>query len=73
MTLNQAVDKMRGAVGTPVTLEDRPRQGQGRHPMDVKLNRAVITIKSVRNKFEQKDDVGYIRITQFQRADPSMA
>ncbi len=61
MTLNQAVDKMRGAVGTPVTL--KIVRGKDKDGTDYKLNRAVITIKSV--KFEQKDDVGYIRITQF--------
>ena len=61
MTLNQAVDKMRGAVGTPVTL--KIVRGKDKDGTDYKLNRAVITIKSV--KFEQKDDVGYIRISQF--------
>jgi carboxyl-terminal processing protease len=61
LTLNQAVDKMRGAVGTTVTLKiQRPNV---KDPQDVKITRAVIQIKSV--KFEEKDDVGYIRITQF--------
>jgi carboxyl-terminal processing protease len=60
LTLNQAVDKMRGAVGTPVTLKI---QRAKKDPQDFKLTRAVITIKSV--KYEEKDDVGYIRITQF--------
>ncbi len=62
MTLNQAVDKMRGAVNTPVTL--KILRGAKKDPMDVKLVRAVITIKSVRNKVED-GDIGYIRITQF--------
>ena len=62
MTLNQAVDKMRGAVNTPVTL--KILRGAKKDPMDVKLVRAVITIKSVRNKIED-GDIGYIRITQF--------
>jgi carboxyl-terminal processing protease len=62
MTLNQAVDKMRGAVNTPVTLKIiRAPDKDGK---DFKLTRAVITIKSVRNKIEG-DDIGYIRITQF--------
>ena len=60
LTLNQAVDKMRGAVGTPVTLKI---QRAKKDAQDFKLMRAVITIKSV--KYEEKDDVGYIRITQF--------
>ncbi|HEX4767848.1 MAG TPA: S41 family peptidase [Lichenihabitans sp.] len=61
MTLNQAVDKMRGAVGTTVTL--KILRGAKKDPQEFKLTRAVITIKSV--KFEEKDDVGYIRISQF--------
>ena len=61
LTLNQAVDKMRGAVGTSVVLKiQRPK---AKDPQDFKLTRAVIQIKSVKN--EIKDDVGYIRITQF--------
>src|SRR5262249_33607016 len=61
LTLNQAVDKMRGAVGTSVTL--KVVRGTNKEGQDFKLTRAVIQIKSV--KFEEKDDVGYIRITQF--------
>lgn len=62
LSLNQAVDKMRGAVNTAVTL--KIQRGTGKDPFDVKLTRAVITIKSVRNKIDG-DDIGYIRITQF--------
>jgi carboxyl-terminal processing protease len=62
LSLNQAVDKMRGAVNTSVTL--KIQRGTGKEPFDVKLTRAVITIKSVRNKIDG-DDIGYIRITQF--------
>ncbi len=61
LTLNQAVDKMRGAVGTPVVL--KIARAKSKDTQDFKLTRAVITIKSV--KFEEKDDVGYIRISQF--------
>ena len=62
LTLNQAVDKMRGAPDTPVTL--KILRGSNKDPFDVKLTRAVIQIKSVR--FHQEgDDIGYIRITQF--------
>lgn len=62
LTLNQAVDKMRGAVNTPVTL--KVLRGKKKEPRDIKLTRAVITIKSVKNKIEG-GDIGYIRITQF--------
>ncbi len=61
LTLNQAVDKMRGAVGTAVVL--KIQRAKDKEPADYKLTRAVITIKSVKN--EIKDDVGYVRITQF--------
>ncbi len=61
MTLNQAVDKMRGVVGTPVTL--KIVRGKDKDGTDYKLNRANITIKSV--KFEEKGDIGYVRISQF--------
>ena len=67
LTLNQAVDKMRGAVGTAVTLKilrpDSKDAVASKDGKDFKLTRAVIQIKSV--KFEEKDDIGYIRITQF--------
>lgn len=61
LTLNQAVDKMRGPVNTAVKLTIL--RGEKKEARDIKLTRAVIQIKSVRN--EIKDDVGYIRITQF--------
>ena len=62
MTLNQAVDKMRGAVNTPVALT--LLRGAKKDKVEVKLVRAVIQIKSVRNR-KEGDDIGYIRITQF--------
>ncbi|MGO8738367.1 S41 family peptidase [Rhodoblastus sp.] len=62
MTLNQAVDKMRGEVNTSVklTLERGPKKQK----LDVNLTRAIIHIKSVRSHVD-KPDIGYIRITQF--------
>ncbi|QAY97138.1 peptidase S41 [Methylovirgula ligni] len=62
LTLNQAVDKMRGEPNTVVTL--KILRGPKKDARDVKLTRAVIQIKSVRSKTEG-DDIGYIRITQF--------
>jgi len=61
LTLQDAVEKMRGPVNTPITLTIR-RQGS-EEPVELKLKRDVIRIKSVRWRVE--DDVGYIRITQF--------
>ncbi|HEY8065687.1 MAG TPA: S41 family peptidase [Methylosinus sp.] len=62
LTLNQAVDKMRGAINTAVKLT--LLRGKDREKIEVKLTRAEIHIKSVRSHKED-DDVGYIRISQF--------
>src|SRR5579872_4853819 len=61
MTLQQAVDKMRGPINSDVTLTVRR---EGKEPFDVKLTRATIKIQSVRSHLEGKD-VGYVRITSF--------
>jgi carboxyl-terminal processing protease len=62
MTLNQAVDKMRGAVNTTVKL--KILRGSKKESMDIKIVRDVIKIQSVRSHIES-GDIGYIRITQF--------
>jgi len=60
LTLNEAVEKMRGAPDTEITITIR-RAGQD--PFDLKLKRAVVRIQSVRSRLE--GDIGYIRITSF--------
>ncbi|MBL8628142.1 MAG: S41 family peptidase, partial [Rhodospirillaceae bacterium] len=60
LTLNEAVDKMRGAPDTEITVTIRR---QGIEPFDLKLKRAVIKVQSVRSRVE--GDIGYIRITSF--------
>ena len=62
LTLNQAVDKMRGPVNSSVKLT--VLRGAQKEPREVKLTRAVIQIRSVRSR-QEGDDIGYIRITQF--------
>src|SRR6516225_328111 len=62
LTLNQAVEKMRGPVNTKIKLTIM-RKGHNK-PIDVTIVRDVIRVKSVRSHTEG-DDVGYIRITQF--------
>ena len=62
LTLNQAVEKMRGPVNTKIKLTIM-RKGQDK-PIEVTIVRDVIRVKSVRSHAEG-DDVGYIRITQF--------
>ncbi len=62
LTLSDAVDKMRGKVGSPIDLTIvRPGKSE---PFEVKLVRDVIKVKSVRWRM-QGDDVGYVRVTSF--------
>jgi carboxyl-terminal processing protease len=61
MTLQQAVEKMRGPVNSPIRLTIKRAN---KDPFEVTLNRATITIKSVRSRLE-RDDIGYVRITSF--------
>ena len=61
LSLNEAVDKMRGAIDTPITLTI-VRSGVEK-PFDVKLVREEIVVQSVRSR--QEGDVAYIRITTF--------
>ena len=62
LTLDQAVDKMRGPVNTKIKLTIM-RKGQDK-PIEKSLTREVIRVRSVRSQVEG-DDVGYIRMTQF--------
>ena len=61
LTLNQAVEKMRGPVNTKIKLTIM-RKGQDK-PVEVSITRDVIRVRAVRSRPE--DDVGYIRVTQF--------
>ncbi|MDH5187634.1 MAG: S41 family peptidase [Rhodospirillaceae bacterium] len=60
LTLNEAVDKMRGKVGTDIKLTVLR---EGSDPFDVTIIRAVIKIRTVRSSVV--DNIGYVRITQF--------
>lgn len=62
LSLNEAVDKMRGKVGTPIKLTIR-REGVA-DAIEITLVRDVIKIEFV--KFEMiGKDIGYVRITTF--------
>jgi carboxyl-terminal processing protease len=61
LTLEQAVEKMRGPVNTPITLTI-VRKGKD-EPFDVKVTRDVIRINPV--KAHAEGDVGYVKITTF--------
>jgi carboxyl-terminal processing protease len=62
LTLNQAVEKMRGPVNTKIKLTII-RKGADK-PIVVSITRDVIRVRAVRSKVDG-DDVGYIRMTQF--------
>jgi carboxyl-terminal processing protease len=63
MTIQEAVDLMRGKPGTQVTISIM-RDGFDKMK-DITITRAVIHIKSVKQK-QLGDGVGHLRITQFQ-------
>ena len=60
LSLNEAVDKMRGKPGEAITVTVVRK---GEDPMDITMTREVIKRKVV--KFEVKDGIGYLRISQF--------
>ena len=60
MALSEAVDKLRGKVGSDVTITIQRAQND---PFDVTVTRDTIKIRSVR--FEVFDNIGYLRITTF--------
>ena len=61
LTLNEAVDKMRGKVGTKVKLTIRRANEK---PFDVTLKREEIKIQSVKSEVKS-GDVAYIRVSSF--------
>lgn len=61
LTLSDAVDRMRGKVGTDIVITVK-RKGVA-EPFDVTITRDVIQIRPVRSRAE--DDVAYVRITSF--------
>ena len=62
MTMDQAVEKMRGPVKTTVKLTIM-RKGVDK-PLEISLTRDIVRVRSVRSEVEG-DDVGYIRMNQF--------
>jgi carboxyl-terminal processing protease len=62
LTLNQAVDKMRGPVNTKIKLTIM-RKGADK-PIEVTIVRDIIRVKSVR-WHPEGGDIGYVRVTQF--------
>ena len=65
LSLSEATERMRGAPGTSIVLtilrESEPE------PFDVEIMRAIVQLSSVKSQ-RLGDEVGYLRITQFQSA-----
>src|SRR6185436_8831549 len=62
LTLNQAVEKMRGPVNTKIKLKIM-RKGADK-PVEISITRDVIRVRAVRSRPEG-EDVAFIRVTQF--------
>ena len=63
LTLEQAVDRMRGPVNSSIKLKI-DRKGM-EAPVEVTIVREIISIRNVRARIEG-EDIGYVRITSFQ-------
>lgn len=61
MSLTDAVKRMRGAVSEPIVL--KIMRGEKKEVLEITVIRDTIRMRSVR--FDVEDDVGYIRISQF--------
>jgi carboxyl-terminal processing protease len=61
LTLSDAVEKMRGAVNTPIELTIL-REGAN-EPLKITVVRDIIKVKAVR--FRVEEDVGYLKINSF--------
>ncbi len=69
LTLNEAVDKMRGPAGSQIHLTIK-RDGVNT-PIELAMQREVIRIQVVRSRLE--GDIGYIRLTSFnEQTDPGL-
>jgi carboxyl-terminal processing protease len=63
MNINDAVSRMRGPKGKPVTLTIQ--RDEWKEPKDITIIRDIIKIKSVKFKMIE-NEIGYIKLTQFQ-------
>jgi carboxyl-terminal processing protease len=68
ITLMGAVKKLRGEPGTKVNITVM-REGAGKL-LDFTITRAIIKIKSIRKAKLLEDNIGYIRLSEFQERSP---
>ena len=63
MTLTEAIDLMRGAPNTDLTISI---WREGVEPFDIDITREIIELQAVRSRLEgEEQNVGYIRVTTF--------
>ncbi|MCP4072672.1 MAG: S41 family peptidase [Hyphomicrobiales bacterium] len=62
LNLQNAVEKMRGPVNTPIVITVL-REG-AKEPIEITIIRAIIKVRAVHHRIEG-DDIGYIRISSF--------
>jgi carboxyl-terminal processing protease len=63
LTLEQAVEKMRGPVNTPIKLTVM-RKGRD-EPLEISITRDVIRINPVRARLEADGEIGYVKVSTF--------
>jgi carboxyl-terminal processing protease len=63
LTLNQAVEKMRGPVNTKIKL--RVMRKGAEKPLEIAITRDIIRVRAVRSNVQGDSDVAYIKVTQF--------
>jgi carboxyl-terminal processing protease len=61
LSLNDAVDKMRGEVGKVIRLTIQ-REGE-KEPLQISVTRDIIQIKAAR--YKMREGIGYVRVTAF--------
>jgi carboxyl-terminal processing protease len=63
LTLEQAVERMRGPVNTPIVLTI-VRKGRD-DPFEIKIMRDVIRINAVRSRLEANNEIAYVKVSTF--------
>jgi carboxyl-terminal processing protease len=61
LSLTEAVDQLRGLVGTTVKLKIARENEE--EPLDISITRAIITVEAV--KYRKEGNVGYIKLISF--------
>lgn len=66
VSLREAIEALRGPIGSAVTLGILRATETGSERLEIRLERAIIRVTSVRSR-RYPNQIGYLRISQFQR------